>query len=47
MQIFFANIFIDADTILLSAEESKHCIKVLRHKSGDIINVIDGKGNFY
>ncbi len=47
MQLFFANIFTDADTILLSAEESKHCIRVLRHKNGDVIHVIDGKGNFY
>ena len=47
MQLFFANIFIDAENILLSAEESKHCVRVLRHKNGDIINVIDGKGNFY
>jgi 16S rRNA (uracil1498-N3)-methyltransferase len=47
MQIFFANIFTDTNTILLSEEESKHCIRVLRHKSGDIINVIDGKGNLY
>jgi 16S rRNA (uracil1498-N3)-methyltransferase len=47
MQIFFANIFTDTDTILLSEEESKHCIRVLRHKSGDVINIIDGKGNLY
>lgn len=47
MQIFFANIFTDADTILLSEEESKHCIRVLRHKSGDVIHIIDGKGNLY
>jgi len=47
MQIFFSNIFTDSDTILLSEEESKHCIRVLRHKSGDIINVIDGKGSLY
>jgi len=47
MQLFFANIFIDAENILLSAEESKHCVRVLRHKNGDIVNVIDGKGNFY
>jgi 16S rRNA (uracil1498-N3)-methyltransferase len=47
LQIFFANIFTDTDTILLSAEESKHCIRVLRHKNGDVIHVIDGKGNFY
>ncbi|HKC68786.1 MAG TPA: 16S rRNA (uracil(1498)-N(3))-methyltransferase [Bacteroidia bacterium] len=47
MQIFFANIFADENTLLLSAEESKHCIRVLRHKNGDIITLIDGKGNFY
>jgi 16S rRNA (uracil1498-N3)-methyltransferase len=47
LQLFLANIFVDGDTLLLSAEESKHCIKVLRHKNGDVINVIDGKGNFY
>jgi 16S rRNA (uracil1498-N3)-methyltransferase len=47
LQIFFANIFTDENNILLSAEESKHCVKVLRHKNGDTINLIDGKGNFY
>jgi 16S rRNA (uracil1498-N3)-methyltransferase len=47
LQIFFANIFIDESTLLLSAEESKHCVRVLRYKNGDTINLIDGKGNFY
>ncbi len=28
----------------LSEEESKHCIKVLRHKAGDSIQIINGKG---
>ncbi|MBK6264243.1 16S rRNA (uracil(1498)-N(3))-methyltransferase [Marivirga sp. S37H4] len=31
----------------LDLEESKHCIKVLRQQQGDIIELIDGKGNFY
>lgn len=31
----------------LDLEESKHCIKVLRKQSGDIIHVVDGKGSFY
>lgn len=31
----------------LSEDESRHCIKVLRHKSGDIIHLTDGKGHFY
>lgn len=30
----------------LSAEESHHCIKVLRKKEGDEIHGIDGKGNY-
>lgn len=34
-------------TSFLSEEESQHCIKVLRHKKGDSINVIDGKGSLY
>ena len=31
----------------LDAEESVHCVKVLRHRVGDHINVIDGEGTFY
>ena len=31
----------------LSAEESKHCIKVLRHEKGDIIHVADGLGTLF
>ena len=31
----------------LDAEESKHCTKVLRKKSGDAITITDGKGSFY
>ena len=33
--------------IILNSEESKHAIKVLRKKEGDIINFTDGKGGFY
>lgn len=29
----------------LDAEESAHCVRVLRHRSGDSINVIDGLGS--
>ena len=48
MQIFLGLLF-DANngSILLSPDESKHCIKVLRHKKGDLLNVIDGKGNLF
>lgn len=43
MQLFYhANI--DTDEFTLSEEESRHCLKVLRHAPGDHVNVIDGKG---
>lgn len=31
----------------LSEDESKHCIRVLRMKEGDVIRLIDGQGSFY
>ncbi|HET8827861.1 MAG TPA: RsmE family RNA methyltransferase, partial [Pelobium sp.] len=31
----------------LNEEESKHCIRVLRLKIGNQVNLIDGKGGFY
>lgn len=31
----------------LSAEESRHCVKVLRLQKDDQIEIVDGKGNFY
>lgn len=31
----------------LSPEESAHCVKVLRHRAGDTIHVIDGAGTLY
>lgn len=34
-------------TIILDAEESYHCIKVLRLKTGSPIQLTDGKGNLY
>ena len=32
---------------MLDAEESNHCVKVLRHRTGDDIDVIDGLGTMY
>ena len=32
---------------ILDVEESRHCVKVLRKKVGDIIQIIDGKGACY
>ena len=31
----------------LDAEESGHCVRVLRHRTGDAIDVIDGLGTLY
>lgn len=30
----------------LNDDDSKHCVKVLRNKVGDTINLVDGKGNW-
>ena len=46
MQLFYCPLVINNSSYLCS-EESNHCVKVLRKKLGDIINLIDGCGNFY
>lgn len=46
MELFFAH-RIEGGICFLDQEESTHCIKVLRHRSGDGINVIDGEGTLY
>jgi 16S rRNA (uracil1498-N3)-methyltransferase len=46
MDIFYSEL-IQNSHIALPSDESKHCVKVLRHKAGDTIHVIDGKGNLY
>ena len=33
--------------LYLDADESRHCVKVLRRKAGDVISVTDGAGYFY
>ena len=42
MNTFFG--IIQNNAAILSEDESLHCVKVLRHKVGDTICVIDGKG---
>ena len=32
------------DDLRLENEEHRHCIQVLRHKTGDVIHITDGKG---
>jgi 16S rRNA (uracil1498-N3)-methyltransferase len=45
VNIFIAEI--NNNTAVLRADESWHCAKVLRKKSGEPISVIDGKGNMF
>lgn len=33
--------------LILGQEETRHAIRVLRHKKGDLISVTDGKGSLY
>ena len=45
MELFYAqNILLEDDILTFSPEESRHLIKVLRKKFGDLIRVTDGKG---
>lgn len=46
MQLFFCPGIINGDDFL-DVEESRHCVKVLRKKIGDQINITDGSGIFY
>lgn len=46
MQLFYAE-KIEGKTAFLSETESRHCLKVLRKKEGDQVQVTDGKGNCY
>ena len=46
MELFFST-DIDGGICRLDKDESVHCIKVLRHHTGDEINVIDGHGTLY
>jgi len=46
MHIFYTP-FIQSDELVLSEEESKHCVRVLRLKEQDTVYLIDGVGGFY
>lgn len=46
MELFFSR-DIDGSICRLDQDESGHCVKVLRHRSGDEISVIDGCGTLY
>ncbi|WP_129714215.1 16S rRNA (uracil(1498)-N(3))-methyltransferase [Pedobacter sp. SYP-B3415] len=48
MHIFYTpGIGTTATGYTLSEEESKHCIRVLRLKTGDEVDLIDGRGGYY
>ena len=44
---FYGIKFDNSQQIFLSEIESRHCIKVLRYKIGDEVEVLDGHGNLY
>ena len=44
---FAADITLNSAQYILSEEESKHCVRVLRSEVGSAIDLIDGKGNQY
>ncbi|SMO73096.1 16S rRNA (uracil1498-N3)-methyltransferase [Saccharicrinis carchari] len=44
MHLFYEPHFL-SNGYSLSPNESKHCIRVLRHKQGDIVRVMDGRGS--
>ena len=46
MELFYSQ-DIQGGICSLDKDESTHCIKVLRHKAGDEINVIDGCGTLF
>ena len=46
MQLFYTPL-IQTDNYTLDEQESKHCVKVLRMKEGDILHLTDGSGNIF
>lgn len=46
MEIFYA-CETGGGTVMLDPDESAHCVRVLRHRPGDEITVVDGLGTMY
>lgn len=46
MELFYSA-DIDGGLVRLDQEESAHCVRVLRHRAGDEVSVVDGRGNLY
>jgi 16S rRNA (uracil1498-N3)-methyltransferase len=47
MEYYFTETPVIGKKIILLGDEHQHCSKVKRHKKGDIIQILDGKGNQY
>ncbi len=43
MELFYSS-DISGSLVRLDRDESVHCVKVLRHRSGDVVDIIDGEG---
>ena len=46
MELFFST-RTEGKICYLETEEAQHCVKVLRHKTGDVIHIINGRGTLY
>lgn len=46
MELFYSK-DIEGSVLRLDKEESVHCVRVMRHRTGDVISVIDGRGTLY
>lgn len=46
MELFYSK-NICVDSICLEGDEANHCARVLRHREGDVVCVIDGLGTLY
>jgi len=46
MEIFLAE-EVNGDRLVLGEEETAHCVRVLRHREGDPVDVIDGRGTMF
>lgn len=46
MELFYSK-NVSSGGLTLDQEESNHCVRVLRHRIGDEIHVIDGQSNLY
>ncbi len=46
LELFFSKGVTDGERCL-DREESNHCVRVLRHRKGDVIHIIDGTSSLY